>query len=160
MISHSQQRDYLGVSPKRMATMVMVLWSIVVVPQLVGAQETGLSGIATDATELVLPGVTVTALHVESGNTLVGVTDATGRFRFPVLRPGVYTITSELSGFSTVIQEGPRVARRAGRDIERADGSGDPRGNGHRHCLRHHCSICANRVWAATSTGGRWKLSR
>ena len=105
MISHSRQRDYLGVSPKRMATMVMVLWSIVVVPQLVGAQETGLSGIATDTTELVLPGVTVTALHVESGNTLVSVTDATGRFRFGVLRPGVYTITCELSGFSTVIQE-------------------------------------------------------
>ena len=70
------------------------------------AQETVLSGTTTDATDAVLPGVTVTALHVESGNTFVAVTDATGRYRIGALRTGAYKITAELAGFSSVSREG------------------------------------------------------
>lgn len=69
------------------------------------AQDTTLSGIVTDTTDAVLPGVTVTALHVDSGNTFVGVSDAEGRFRVGPLRTGRYTITVELQGFATVRRE-------------------------------------------------------
>jgi hypothetical protein len=68
--------------------------------------QVGLSGTITDATDAVLPGVTVTALHTATGNTFVAVTDAEGRYRLPTLRPGVYRVTAELTGFTPVTQDG------------------------------------------------------
>ncbi len=70
------------------------------------AQETAITGLVTDTSDAVLPGVTVTAQMVETGNTFVGITDATGQYRIGPLRPGVYTLKAELSGFSTVAREG------------------------------------------------------
>src|SRR5712692_2028246 len=69
------------------------------------AQDATLSGTVTDATDAVLPGVTVTALLVESGNTFVAVTDGAGSYRISAMRPGVYKITAELAGFTTVTRE-------------------------------------------------------
>ena len=69
------------------------------------AQETVLSGTVVDATEAVLPGVTVTALHVDSGNTFVGVSDQAGQYRIGALRTGIYKITTELAGFTTATRE-------------------------------------------------------
>lgn len=65
------------------------------------AQDAALSGTITDSTGGVLPGVTVTALHEDSGNTFVGVTDAGGAYRLP-LRTGKFIIKAELPGFGTV----------------------------------------------------------
>ena len=67
------------------------------------AQEANFHGTVTDATGGVLPGVTITAVHAASGNTFTTVTDERGEFRLPV-RVGGYTITAELSGFTTVNQ--------------------------------------------------------
>ena len=47
------------------------------------AQEAILSGVITDTTGGVLPGVTVTALHEATGNRFVGVTDDRGAYRIP-----------------------------------------------------------------------------
>src|SRR5262245_41717061 len=69
------------------------------------AQDTTLSGTVTDATDAALPGVTVTALLVDTGNTFVAVTDASGSYRIGAMRPGVYKITAELAGFTTVTRE-------------------------------------------------------
>ena len=64
-----------------------------------------MSGSVTDATDAVLPGVTVTALDPESGITFFSVTDVTGQYRIGAMRPGAYTVTVVLQGFSTVQQE-------------------------------------------------------
>lgn len=82
----------------------------------VAGQEIVLSGTVTDATDAVLPGATVTATHVDSGNTFVAVADQSGQYRIGAMRPGVYRVSVELSGFSTVTREnlellvGQRVA--------------------------------------------------
>ena len=44
-------------------------------------------------------------MHVESGNTFAGVTDAVGNYQLISIRTGKYRITVELSGFATVPQE-------------------------------------------------------
>src|ERR1700750_695684 len=75
---------------------------LVLTPRLAMTQEVTLSGTITDATEAVLPGATVTAIHVASGNSFVGVTDPTGEYRIGQMRPGIYKVTAELSGFSSV----------------------------------------------------------
>ena len=61
-------------------------------PSAALAQEAILSGAVLDATGGVLPGVTITALHEASGNTLLAVTDGRGEFRLPT-RTGRYQLT-------------------------------------------------------------------
>jgi hypothetical protein len=73
-------------------------------PGVVSAQAT-LSGIARDASGAVLPGVSVEAASpvlIEKVRT--GITDGTGRYIVPDLRPGIYVVTFTLPGFRTVVR--------------------------------------------------------
>src|ERR1700687_1924872 len=76
--------------------------TICLCPLMLHAQEISLSGTVTDATDAVLPGVTVTAVHTDTGNTFVGVTDANGNYLINALRTGTYTLKVELTGFSNL----------------------------------------------------------
>jgi Carboxypeptidase regulatory-like domain/TonB dependent receptor-like, beta-barrel len=82
-------------------THLLVLGAILALPVVAYAQDSTMTGTVTDATGGVLPGVTVTATNVESGNTFVALTDERGDFRLPV-RIGNYRVTAELAGFTTV----------------------------------------------------------
>jgi hypothetical protein len=82
---------------------------LLVLPATARAQDTVIAGAVTDATGAVLPGVAVVAVHVESGNTFAAVTNPSGEYRIGALRPGTYTLTAELAGFSTVRRENLQV---------------------------------------------------
>ena len=69
------------------------------------AQEASLIGTVTDASGAVLPGVTVTATHISSGNSFVAISDENGVYRFLAIRVGAYRIVAELAGFATVTRE-------------------------------------------------------
>lgn len=75
------------------------------------AQQTGtIAGVVKDSQGAVLPGATVTA----ASGALIGgsrstVTGATGGYQITSLPPGLYTITYELSGFTTLTREQIRV---------------------------------------------------
>jgi hypothetical protein len=84
----------------------MAMWMILILSGTVHAQETSLSGTVTDATDAVLPGATVTAVHTATGNAFVAVTDGEGRYRLPTLRSGVYKVTADLPGFTPIAQDG------------------------------------------------------
>lgn len=84
------------------------LLAVLLLPIAGYAQEAALGGTVTDATGGVLPGVTIVAVHEQSGNTFEGVTDAVGAFRLSV-RVGSYRITVELPGFATVSRTGVNV---------------------------------------------------
>src|SRR4051812_19570710 len=67
----------------------------------------GIAGTARDTTGAVLPGVTVEAASpalIE--RTRTAITDAQGNYKILDLRPGVYTVTFTLVGFSTYKREG------------------------------------------------------
>lgn len=86
----------------RMRVAILLVGGLIVgLTGSVSAQEATVSGVVSDTTGGVLPGVTVTAIHEASGNTFVGVTDERGGYQIP-LRTGSYRITAELSGFATV----------------------------------------------------------
>ena len=71
----------------------------------VSAQTTGrIQGQIMDAQNAVLPGVTVTITSPALQGALTEVTDADGRFRFPSVPPGRYTVKAELSNFKTFEQ--------------------------------------------------------
>src|SRR5688572_19054399 len=71
------------------------------------AQTSGIAGVVRDATGAVLPGVSVEAASpVLIEKVRSAVTDDRGLYRIVDLRPGVYSVTFTLPGFTTVKLEG------------------------------------------------------
>lgn len=91
---------------RRMAVVLaMVLVTLASVPVAAQPAQTGtLSGVITDPQGGVLPGVTVVATSEERGFTRQAVTDAQGRYRFPSISIGSYTVTARLSGFAEAVR--------------------------------------------------------
>ena len=65
------------------------------------AQNAQINGTVKDSSGAIIPGATVTARNHDTGLTRTGVTEAAGEFRLPSLPPGRYSVSTELSGFST-----------------------------------------------------------
>jgi outer membrane receptor protein involved in Fe transport len=63
------------------------------------AQVGTLSGVVSDSTGGVLPGVTVTITSQERGFNRTTVTDSEGRYLFPATPIGNYTVVAQLAGF-------------------------------------------------------------
>ena len=78
----------------------------ILVPSVVYAQAS-IAGVVKDASGAVLPGVTVEAASpalIEKVRSVV--TDDSGQYRIVDLRPGTYSVTFTLTGFSVVKREG------------------------------------------------------
>jgi hypothetical protein len=89
----------------RTVRFVVVLVSILC-PVIASAQAS-LAGAVRDSSGGVLPGVTVEASSpalIEKVRSVV--TDTTGQYKIVDLRPGIYTLTFSLTGFSTFKREG------------------------------------------------------
>jgi Carboxypeptidase regulatory-like domain len=87
-------------------SVVLVLTCLFVAPAAALAQGS-ITGTVKDTSGAVLPGATVEAASpalIEK--TRSAVTDSAGQYQILDLRPGVYTITFSLAGFSTVKREG------------------------------------------------------
>ncbi len=85
---------------------VLMLAGLTLVPAVAFAQAS-LAGLVQDSSGAVLPGVTVEAASpvlIEKVRTTT--TDANGRYSIPDLRPGAYTVTFTLTGFSTFKRDG------------------------------------------------------
>jgi hypothetical protein len=75
-------------------------------PAIASAQAS-IAGVVKDGSGAVLPGVTVEAVSpvlIEKSRAVL--TGSGGQYRIVDLRPGTYTVTFSLSGFSTVRREG------------------------------------------------------
>ena len=89
-----------------LAVLLLLVSSLLLLPGAAWAQSS-ITGVVRDTSGAVLPGVTVEA----SGPALIegsrtAVTDSQGAYRIVDLRPGVYTVSFTLSGFSTLRREG------------------------------------------------------
>ena len=79
---------------------------LVLVPAAAFAQAS-IAGVAKDASGAVLPGVTVEAASpalIEKVRSVI--TDGTGQYKIVDLRPGTYSVTFTLTGFTTFKREG------------------------------------------------------
>src|SRR5215813_5767764 len=98
------------IAVKRLTTGLAVLASMWLAPSTARAQSTttgAIAGIVRDTTGAVLPGVTVEAASpalIEKVRS--AVTDAQGNYKIVDLRPGTYSVTFTLTGFSTFKREG------------------------------------------------------
>jgi carboxypeptidase family protein len=90
-------------SPSRSALVLVVLLAL---PHIAFGQA-AITGVVRDASGAVLPGATVEAVSpvlIEKVRTVI--TDSTGQYRIVDLRPGTYSVSFTLPGFSAVKREG------------------------------------------------------
>src|SRR5438552_13895704 len=67
-------------------------------------------GTIKDATGAVLPGVSVTVTHVETGQVRTTISAEEGSYRLAALPVGSYQVKAELAGFQTAIRNGITLA--------------------------------------------------
>src|SRR5580765_3551975 len=93
---------------ERIARLGIAALACVLLGRGVGWAQTGaIAGVARDASGAVLPGVTVEAASPALIERVrVVVTDDQGQYKIVDLRPGIYTVTFSLPGFSSVKHEG------------------------------------------------------
>src|SRR5690349_20103489 len=94
----------------RIVTLLALLAGTLAFPSIDAAQTStsgGIAGTVSDTTGAVLPGVTVEAATpalIEKVRSVV--TDDKGEYKIVDLRPGTYSVTFTLTGFSTLKRDG------------------------------------------------------
>lgn len=90
---------------------LLIATSLLLNVSIAAAQSTtgSITGVATDQSKGVLPGVTVLVVNMDTGAERSLITDGEGRFRALSLPPGRYSVTGELSGFNKASLRGIEV---------------------------------------------------
>src|SRR5437762_57796 len=94
---------------KGLQRLIVVVLSLLLQPVVARAQGAvgSIAGVVRDASGAVLPGVTVEAASPALIEKIrVAVTGDQGLYQIVDLRPGTYTVTFTLGGFSKVIRTG------------------------------------------------------
>ena len=87
--------------------LAVIVVGLVLLPAATAYAQGSIAGVVRDPSGGVLPGVTVEASSpalIEKVRSVV--TDGTGQYQIVDLRPGTYTVTFRLTGFSVVQREG------------------------------------------------------
>src|SRR5207237_9939529 len=93
-----------------LVSVVVITTYMTLMPSAASAQS-GFAGIVKDPTGAILPGVTVEASSpalIEGRRS--AVTDERGQYKILDLRPGTYTVTFALPGFSTLKRDAIELA--------------------------------------------------
>ena len=89
----------------RMAS-ASLLVLVLLFPSPAAAQATGgITGIATDASGAVLPGVTIDVTSRDTGQVRTAVTGPDGFYTIALVNPGVYQVKATLPGFRTTVRD-------------------------------------------------------
>jgi hypothetical protein len=85
----------------RLALVVVLLVSLSPLPaQAQGETTSAIVGEVKDATGAVVPSATVTIINRDTGLKRIAQTDNAGRFSFPQLKPGAYSVKVHAEGFA------------------------------------------------------------
>jgi hypothetical protein len=85
--------------------LLVVFLALLALPLFAQTDRGVIEVLVLDSSEGVIPGVTVTLTHPDTGARVVEWTGANGLARFVALRPGTYAVRAELSGFGAVTEE-------------------------------------------------------
>src|SRR5213592_34979 len=93
-------------------TLIGIVGVIVLAGGLVFGQNfsAAISGFVRDTTGAVIPGTTVTAKHIETGQTRTAQTSEEGSYTMPALPVGAYEVTAEKPGFKQQVRQGITLA--------------------------------------------------
>src|SRR5947209_13882127 len=89
------------------------------------ASDAEITGLILDQSAAPVAGTTVTLINEDSGFTRTATTDGEGRYRFPVLPPGRYSIKTQATGFKPEVVTGIvlNIGTHLDRDISLTVGS-------------------------------------
>src|SRR4051794_28265402 len=94
----------------RNAVLLSALLLVVLAAPVAAQQGTGvIAGRASDSSNAVMPGVTVTLTSTAVMGTRETISDERGGYRFDQLPLGTYAVKFELPGFATLIREGIQI---------------------------------------------------
>ena len=91
---------------RRVATAIVALIALATSLVLAQGATATMSGVVHDGTGGVIPGVTVTIKHTETGLTRTVQTAEDGGYRMPSLPVGAYEVTAEAAGFKRQVRSG------------------------------------------------------
>jgi hypothetical protein len=84
-----------------------LLWFLALPSITIAQQETAtITGVVKDATGAVMPRAAVTVTNVETNVSVRTETDDSGFYVIPSLRPGVYSVAAESTGFPKTVRTG------------------------------------------------------
>ena len=87
--------------------LALINWPGIVLPAgLAYAQQATVAGRVTDPSGAVLPGATVVLINVETGIKTQVTSNVQGLYTIPLVPPGNYTLSAELSGFRPATRTG------------------------------------------------------
>jgi len=86
-------------SPRFLIILFLLIAVTGSLPLLAQSSSGSISGMVTDDTGAGIPGVTVTSLNRATGATRTTVSEGEGGFTIPLVPPGMYDVSGELSGF-------------------------------------------------------------
>src|SRR6187549_1891837 len=89
--------------------LALLLSMLPVLPAAAQEFRGSITGTVSDHSKGVLPGVTVTATHAETGVATPVVTNSDGAYLLPFLAPGRYTVAAELMGFKKLVRQNIQV---------------------------------------------------
>jgi len=91
----------------RVLALIAAVFSLTLAPEPAWAQATGqITGVVTDHSGAVVPGVTVEVTSQATGLTRSAVTGLDGVYTIPLVNPGTYDVKASLSGFRTTLRSG------------------------------------------------------
>ncbi|MGH9325404.1 MAG: TonB-dependent receptor domain-containing protein [Terriglobia bacterium] len=90
----------------RKLAVLIVFISLGVAPMMAQYTTASLGGTVVDPAGAIIPGATVTVQNEGTGLAKTAETGKDGRFLFPVLPIGSYTLTVKKTGFTTYVQKG------------------------------------------------------
>lgn len=94
-------------------TLTRGVFALAVLAPAMAYGQASITGTVRDTSGAILPGVTIEAASPELIEKVrTAATDGTGQYRIENLRPGIYTVTFSLPGFSTSRREGVALAGR------------------------------------------------
>jgi len=83
---------------------LLAAWMMLMTASVFAQATSTFNGRVLDESDLVLPGVTVTATNTSTGVVRTTLTNGEGAYNMPGLEPGVYAVKTDLSGFASAVR--------------------------------------------------------
>src|SRR5213083_2768861 len=99
----------MGVSVRvfgRFATAIVVLIALSTCLSSAQTSTATILGVVRDASGALIPGVSITVKHTESGLTRTAISSERGGYNLPLLPVGAYEITTTMPGFKQAVRTG------------------------------------------------------
>ena len=140
-----------------MPALIVALCIALAAPAFSQTITTGdVAGVIKDASGAVVPNATITLKNSDTGEVRSVVTGSSGDYRFPLLKPGEYTISAQASGlksnverFSVLVGQAAEMNLTLSVTASQQVSKSRPRP---RRCRRR------TPTWRATSTSRRWTI--